>query len=45
MSIVIDQLDKQSADLAKRFFSLEVENILVKNGDNNEVEFVHLIRE
>ena len=45
MSIVIDQLDKQSADLAKQFFSFDVEKILLQNGDTNEAEFVHLIRE
>ena len=45
LSIVIDQLDKQSADLAKRFFSYDVEKILLQNGDTNEAEFVHLVRE
>ena len=45
MSIVTDQLDKQSADLAKCFFSSDVEKILIQNRDTNEAEFVHLIRE
>ena len=45
MSIVIDQLDKQSADLAKWFFSYDVEKILLQNIDTNEAEFVHLVRE
>ena len=45
MSIVIDQQDKQSADLAKCFFSSDVEKILIQNGDTNEAEFVYLIRE
>ena len=45
MSIVIDQLDKQSVDLTKRFFSCDVEKILIHNGDTNEAEVVHLIRE
>ena len=45
MSIAIDQLDKQSADLAKCFLSCDVEKILLQNGDNNEAQFVHVVRE
>ena len=45
MSIVIDLLDKQSADLAKQFFSCDVEKILLQNGDKNEAQFVHVVRE
>ena len=45
VSIVIDQLDKQSADLAKCFIYSDVEKILIQSGDTNEAEFVHLIRE
>ena len=45
LSLVIDQLDKQSADLAKCFFSCDVEKILQQNGDNNEAQLVHVVRE
>ena len=39
----IDQLDKHSADLAKRFFSKDVERILNQNGNVEEAKFVNLV--
>ena len=42
-SIVEDQLDKQSADLAKRFFSKDVERILNQNRNVEEAKFVNLV--
>ena len=45
MSIIIDQLDRQSTRISKRFFSKEVEAELNKNGDRKEANFVHLVRD
>ena len=44
-SIIIDQLDRQSIRISKRFFSEEVEAVLNKNGDKKEANFVHLVRD
>ena len=44
-SIIIDQLDRQSTWISKRFFSREVEAELNKNGDREEASFVHLVRD
>ena len=44
-SIIIDQLDRQSIRISKRFFSKEVEAVLNKNGDKKEANFVHLVRD
>ena len=43
-SILEDRLDRQSIHIAKRFFSVEVENELSKNGDTQEAKFVQLVR-
>ena len=43
-TIIEDQLDKQSSDLAKHFFSEDVENVLYKNKNYSEATFVHLTR-
>ena len=43
-SILEDRLDCQSIQIAKRFFSLEVQEELHKNGDDHESDFVRLIR-
>ena len=43
-SILEDKLDRQSIRIAKRFFSKEVQDELVKNNDNNEAKFVGLVR-
>ena len=43
-SILEDRLDWQSIHIAKRFFSVEVEKELAKNGDAQEAKFVHLVR-
>ena len=44
-SIIIDQLDRQSIRISKRFFSEEVEAVLIQNGDKEEAKFVHLVRD
>ena len=44
-SIIIDQLDRQSIRISKRFFSEEVEAVLNKNGNKKEANFVHLVRD
>ena len=44
-SIIINQLDRQSIRISKRFFSEEVEAVLIQNGDNKEAKFVHLVRD
>ena len=43
-SILEDRLDHQSIRIAKRFFSLEVQEELHKNGDDREADFVCLVR-
>ena len=43
-TIIEDQLDKQSSDLAKCFFSEDVENVLYKNKNYSEATFVCLTR-
>ena len=43
-SILNDQLDKQSIRIAKRFFSVDVEKVLLDNGDEKEAKFVGLVR-
>ena len=43
--IIIDQLDRQSIRISKRFFSKEVEAVLSKNSDKKEANFVHLVRD
>ena len=43
-SILEDKLDRQSIRIAKRFFSKEVQDELVKNNDHNEAKFVGLVR-
>ena len=43
-TIIEDQLDKQSSDLAKWFFSEDVENVLYQNKDYSEAKFVCLTR-
>ena len=43
-SILEEKLDRQSIRIAKRFFSKEVQDELVKNNDNNEAKFVGLVR-
>ena len=43
--IILDQLDRQSIRISKRFFSEEVEEVLNKNGDKKEANFVHLVRD
>ena len=43
-SIVLDQLDKQSIPIAKRFFSTEVESVLSSNDNIEEANFVKLVR-
>ena len=43
-SILEDRLDRQSIRIAKRFFSVEVEEELTKNGDTQEAKFVRLVR-
>ena len=43
-SIIIDQLDRQSIPIAKRFFSSEVESVLFDNGDVQEAKFVSTVR-
>ena len=42
-SILEDKLDRQSIRIAKRFFSKEVRDELVKNNDHNEAKFVGLV--
>ena len=43
-TIIEDQLDKQSSDLAKCFFSADVENVLYKNKNYSKATFVRLTR-
>ena len=43
-AIIEDHLDKQSSDLAKCFFSEEVENVLYQNKNYSKATFVHLTR-
>ena len=43
-SILEDRLNRQSIPFAKRFFSLDVQEELHKNGDNREADFVCLVR-
>ena len=43
-AIVIANLDKQSAAIALKLFSVKVENLLKQNGDYHEAFFVHLVR-
>ena len=40
LTIVEDKLDQQNCKISQRFFSEEVQNILLLNGDNSEVNFV-----
>ena len=42
--ILKDRLDWQSICIAKCFFSTDVEKKLTKNGDMQEANFVHLVR-
>ena len=43
-AIVIANLDKQSVVIAQKLFSVQIENLLERNGDHHEVFFVHLVR-
>ena len=43
-SILEDRLDRQSIRIAKRFFSVDVQEELEKNGDHQEAKFVSLVR-
>ena len=43
-SILEDCLDGQSIRIAKRFFSIDVQEELAKNGDDKEAKFVSLVR-
>ena len=43
-AIVIANLDKQSAAIAQKLFSVQVENLLERNGDHHETLFVRLVR-
>ena len=43
-SILEDRLDRQSIRIAKRFFSIDVQEELTKNGDDKEAKFVSLVR-
>ena len=42
-AIVIANLDKQSAAIALKLFSVKVEYLLEQNGDHHEALFVHLV--
>lgn len=44
-ALIVDQLDKQSVDCAKRVFSEQMENEMIKNTDMAEAKFVRLIRQ
>ena len=44
MTIVEDKLDRQNCKISQRFFSEEVQNILLLNGDNSEANFVEKTR-
>ena len=44
ISILEDRLDRQSIQIARCFFSLDIQVELCKNGDNHEADFVHLVR-
>ena len=43
-AIVIANLDKQSVAIARKLFSVQVENLLERNGDHHEALFVCLVR-
>ena len=43
-AIVEDKLDRQSCSLSQRFFSQEVQNILVQEGFFDEAQFVSMVR-
>ena len=44
LTIVEDKLDWQNCEISQRFFSEEVQNILLLNGDNSEANFVEKTR-